>query len=135
MRRLISSWAAPGQPVNCSTALSTLYSDKMGRRRTGNVSSDEISSDIPGSSAGSTELRRGGRSAANLRASFCRLRGTLEEERRREIYGKAISHEWQLRSSFTREGDGAWGQLSGQSKGFRGRWVVKRGHKKVLNIS
>ena len=85
MRRLINSWAAPGQTVNCSTAVSTLYSDRMGRRRTGNVSSDEMSTDIPGSSTGSTELRRGGRSAANLSASFWRLWGVLEEERRREI--------------------------------------------------
>ena len=122
MRRLISSWAAPGQPVNCSTAVSTLYSDKIGKRRTGNVSSDRMSSDILGSSAGSTELRRGGRSEANLRTSFWRFGGALEEEeRRREIYGKATSHGWQFRSSFTNEGAGVWGQLSGQSKGFRGR--------------
>ena len=47
----------------------------MCRRRTEDLSENVFSeSDIPESIAGSTEPRRGGRSAASLRASFLRLR-------------------------------------------------------------
>ena len=133
-RILMSSSIAPGQSANCSTAVSILCSDKMGRRRTG-TASDKISLDIPGSSAGSIELRRGGRSAANPMASFWRLRGVLGEEIRWERCGKATSLGWQLRSSLTKGGEGGCGHLSGQSKGSRGRWVTKSGHRNSLTRS
>ena len=120
MRILISRSLAPEQFANCSTAWSILCSDIMDRRRTGSAS-EKTSSDILGSSTGGYELRSGGQSAANLRTSFWRLRGVLGEEIRRVRYGKTASLGWQVRSSLTKEGVGGWDQLSGQSRGSRGR--------------
>lgn len=94
-----------------------------------------VSGFVAGSSASNTELRKGGRSAAIRRTSFFRLIEVLGEDIRREIYGRETLLGWQLRSSLTKGGEGGCGHLSGQSKGSRGRWVTKSGHRNSLTRS